>query len=213
MPPVFCNWSLVLSQVNHTQTPNTGAHYYMYPEPALLFTLQDESCWRQFIRHYELLHNALLYRLGTGEHGKVTRQGTLGMQAEKRSADIADILGLVLRVCGIDDLQDFPVDPARIPPISSNCMWEILWEISEINFQYKLWGLDLCMGGCDWHEECLEYVMGETILDLDLSLSKQGLAATAPRDHLSYLLHLAKLMQDWSVEPNKDILIVAECKD
>ncbi|KAJ7476291.1 hypothetical protein B0H11DRAFT_1917507 [Mycena galericulata] len=218
MPSSIPSWTRALSKVDTSQPPLLGgakAHLYMFPEPALLASPVDEDRRQLLLHHYQLVHDALLYRLGDPDQsheplttqewrdvlqGKVSARGKRGSKAFGRTVAIEKLLGPAMEACGIE-LTDFAVDPSTVPRTTRNRAKEILWGLAEMNFRFELLALDARASGIDRPNECRECFAGGTLLGFDIGLSKQGLAAIASSQRLPYLQRLAKLMHDWKSRP------------
>ncbi|KAJ6593045.1 hypothetical protein B0H19DRAFT_1055696 [Mycena capillaripes] len=217
MPPAIFSWAGALPQVDRSHPPLYCAEtkaLYVFPEPALLVSSPDESRRQLLLYNYQLMRDALLYRLGdpTDPHhplsaqtwrdilqGKVTKQGRPGSMAESRTMDIEAVLGPAMDSCGIgkEELIKFSSDLTQIPRTTINRAREMLWEIAEMNFRHELLALDQRASGLDRPEACKECFPGQTLIGMDISESKQGFAAEDPMEQLPYLLRLTGLMCDW----------------
>ncbi|KAJ7045054.1 hypothetical protein C8F04DRAFT_1249500 [Mycena alexandri] len=217
MPTMIPSWSSALAAVDRRQHPSCGIdlpQLYVMPEPALLASPDDELRRRVLYHHYELLRDALMFRLAFGDEprallttqewrdilsGKITKQGKAGSRARARSASLEDLMRPALDACGIDDLTGFPVSPDAIPPLNLNKAKEILWELAEINFRYELLALDARASGLDRPDECRRCFATTKLIGIDLHESQRGLAALETDDRLPHLLCIARLMHDWTV--------------
>jgi hypothetical protein len=176
-----------------------------------------------YLHHYQLIRDALLYRLGDVEEphdpvsaaewrdalqGKVVAQGKHKSQVEKRTTTVQRILGPALRACGIDTLDGFPVAQVDVPPTTPARAREITWELAEMNFRFELCALDEEACGVERHEDCVACFPGG-LLAPDLSESRKGFAAISLSDRLPHLLRLARLMQDWTYRPRPDAVTFA----
>jgi hypothetical protein len=132
--------------------------------------------------------------------GEVVTQGKLGSLGERRTLSIEHILAPVMRACNLMTLVNFPVPAEWVPVTMPSRGKEITWELAEMNFRYELCTLDEVACGLNRHEKCLEGFPG-SLLAPDLSKGLKGLAAVSPSERLPSLLHLARLMRDWSYHP------------
>ncbi|KAJ7921960.1 hypothetical protein B0H13DRAFT_1984044 [Mycena leptocephala] len=195
MPPGIDSWAKALSDVKRSVPPACGAQIqnrYVFPEPALLVSAADELRRHMILHHYQLMRDALLYRLGDPNdshllfddqewrdilQGKVARQGRTGTRAEARSASIEAVLAPAMEACGVDQYRDFPVKPGmlrvRRKPEPGRCCGR--WRKS--NFRFELLALDAPRFGLDRPDE-----------------SSWGLRRRNAHDRLPYVLHLAGLM-------------------
>ncbi|KAJ7023234.1 hypothetical protein C8F04DRAFT_1271661 [Mycena alexandri] len=197
MPTMIPPWSSALAAVDRRQHPSCGMdlpQLYVMPEPALLASPDDELRRRVLYHHYELLRDALMFRLA-----KITKQGKAGSRVRARSASLEDLMRPALDTCGINDLTGLPVSPDAIPPLNLNKAKEILWELAEINFRYELLALDARASGLDRPDECRRCFATTKLIGIDLHESQRGLAALETDDHLPHLLCIARLMHDWTV--------------
>jgi hypothetical protein len=168
-----------------------------------------------YLRHYEFIRDALLYRLGDVEGSgeplaaaewRDVLQGRLVVQGKERSLGvqrtewIQEILGPAMKACGINTLEGFPVPPEAVPTTTPTRAQEITWELAEMNFRYELCGLDEKAVGFDRHNDCAACFPGP-LIGPDLSEGQKGFAALALVDRLPHLLRLARLMMDWSYRP------------
>ncbi|KAF8143180.1 hypothetical protein K438DRAFT_1994140 [Mycena galopus ATCC 62051] len=219
MPSSIGAWSKGLANVDRSRPPACGTqiqNLYVFPKPAVLVSAQDESRRHMMLHHYQLVRDALFYRLGDSSsshrpltaqqwrdvlQGKITRQGKAGSKAEERTGVIQDVLGPAMRACGLDQFSDFPVDPTRAPSTSHDRAKELVWEVSEINFRYELLEVDARASGLSRPDDCRQCFPGHLLLGFDLSAGKMGFAADASEDRLPYLLRLARLMLDWKPRP------------
>ncbi|KAJ6548387.1 hypothetical protein B0H19DRAFT_1265225 [Mycena capillaripes] len=55
MPPTIPSWTNALAKVNRS---------HVFPEPAILVSPVDEGRHRMYLHHYQLVHDALVYRFG-----------------------------------------------------------------------------------------------------------------------------------------------------
>ncbi|KAJ7792292.1 hypothetical protein B0H14DRAFT_3499397 [Mycena olivaceomarginata] len=206
-------WAAALAAVDRSRPPICGPsprNYYVFPEPALL--IASESRRDLYIHHYQLIRDALLYRQGDVAvsndplspaewrdvlQGKVVTQGKSGSLGERRTSSIERILAPAMRACNLTTLDNFP---------------EITWQLAEMNFRYELCALDEAACGLDRHEKCLEGFPGG-LLAPELSEGLKGLAAVSPSERLPSLLHLARLMRDWSYRPRPEQLALAVAKE
>ncbi|KAJ7933995.1 hypothetical protein B0H13DRAFT_1591859 [Mycena leptocephala] len=219
MPPSIDSWAKALSDVKRSSPPACGTQIqncYVFPEPALLVSAADERRRQMILHHYQLMRDALLYRLGDASdshlpltmqqwrdilQGKVAKQGKTGTRAEARSASIEAVLAPAMQACDIDQYRDFPVDPGDAPRTTQTRAREIVWEVAEVNFRFELLALDARASGLDRPNECKQCFPGNVLLGFDISESKLGFAAKNARDRLPYVLHLASLMLDWKLRP------------
>ncbi|KAJ7502481.1 hypothetical protein B0H11DRAFT_2223395 [Mycena galericulata] len=218
MPSSIPSWTRALSIVDTSQPPladESKAHVYIFPEPAMLVSPVDENRRQLLLYHYQLVHDALLYRLGDPHQshaplttqewrdvlqGKVSTRGKRGSKAFGRTVAIEKLLGPAMKACGIE-LTDFAVDASSVPRTTRNRAKEILWGLAEMNFRFELLALDARASGIDRPDKCRECFAGGNLLGLDIGLSKQGLAAIVPSQRLPYLQRLAELMRDWKSRP------------
>lgn len=228
MPAVIEIWADALAKVDRSQPARyvkdlTAKDLYVCPEPALLVSSTGPRS-QAALHHYQLIHDALLYRLGDPDdphwalptqvwrdilQGKVSKQGKPGARTEARSASIEAVLGPALKACGIDKLSGFLADGDPIPLTTRNRSKELLWELAEINFRFELLALDARASGIQRPEECRECFPGGRFTGLDLAEGKQGFAAIASKDRLPYLQCLAWLMVDWRHRPRPGLLASA----
>ncbi|KAJ7441408.1 hypothetical protein B0H11DRAFT_2252155 [Mycena galericulata] len=219
MPSSIPSWTRALANVDRSRPVDpraSKAQLYMFPEPALLVASDDERRRQRSLHYYQLIHDALLYRLGDPNQpasvlttqewrdvlqGKVAPQGKEGSRAQRRTVTIARILGPAMRACGLDEIRDFPADEVNIPHTTVKRAKEILWMISEMNFRFELLALDSRASGLERPDTCQESLVGGVLFGFDIGLSKQGLAAMASVQRLPYLRRLAKLMCDWRPRP------------
>ncbi|KAJ7468356.1 hypothetical protein B0H11DRAFT_1921223 [Mycena galericulata] len=224
MAPTIPGWAAALSAVDRSQPPACGLHplnLYVFPEPALL--LSSEARLHTYLHHYQLIRDALLYRMGDHNdsqtalsvaewrdilQGKVVGQGMRGSLAEKRTTAIERVLGPAMRACGIDQLDGFPVPPDCTPRTTQTRSKEITWELAEMNFRFELCALDTRASGLDRLEECMKCFPGP-LIGPDLSEGNKGLAAVQISERLPFLLSLARLMLDWACRPRSDLLETA----
>ncbi|KAJ7159807.1 hypothetical protein C8R43DRAFT_993620 [Mycena crocata] len=229
MAPAIASWAQALARVDRSRPPTHVAlqagslprQLYMMPEPALLVYSPDPARSQMFLHHYQLLHDALLYRFSDTDHpyksltvqewrdvlrGLLTAQGKSGSNVEIRTTSIEQLLGPALRACNINALDGFPAQ--EIPFTSPNRAREITWEAAEINFRFEMVSLDQYACGMKRVGQCLDCFPGNTLI-AQLSESKLGFAADTPQERLPHLLHLAFLMRDWNVHPRPDIIIEA----
>ncbi|KAJ7161275.1 hypothetical protein C8R43DRAFT_1175394 [Mycena crocata] len=76
MAPAIASWAQALARVDKSQPPThvglqAGSlvqQLYMMPEPALLVYSPDPTRSQMFLHHYQLLHDALLYRFSDTDH-------------------------------------------------------------------------------------------------------------------------------------------------
>lgn len=215
MPPCIPGWTRALAEVDRSGPPSDTQHLYAFPEPALLVSAEEPGRRQQLLHHYQLVHDALIFRMGHRQsshgpltsqewrdvlHGKVVPQGKQGSRAEDRTVTISRILGPAMDACGIDKLHDFPADPSKVPHTTINQAKELLWELAEMNFRYELLALDSRASGVSRPDKCKECLIGGMLVSPDLGFSKQGFAAMAPSERLPFLLRLAELMRDWRTE-------------
>ncbi|KAJ7275702.1 hypothetical protein C8J57DRAFT_1061728 [Mycena rebaudengoi] len=80
-------------------------------------------------------------------------------------------------------------------------MKEILWDLAETSFRFELLALDSRASGLERPDECKKCFAGGMLMGMDIGLAKQGLASMSPAERHPYILHLARLMCDWSVRP------------
>ncbi|KAF7367234.1 hypothetical protein MSAN_00785200 [Mycena sanguinolenta] len=217
MPSTITAWASALATIDRSCPPACGVDLpqrYVFPEPGLLASPEDELRRRTYYHHYRLMRDALVFRLAdpsvppallsTQEwrdalQGKVISQGKAGTRAQQRSATVEDLLRPALEACGIDALTEFPVSPAAVPSIHLHSAKELLWELAEMNFRYEFLALDARASGLDRPDECRKCFAGDGLIGLDFRESQRGLAAVAVMDRLPYLLYTASLMRDWSV--------------
>jgi hypothetical protein len=221
MPNTIPNWARALSEVDRTQpivssAPNNSV--YVFPEPAIIVSAGDEARIQLHLHHYQMMREALLYALAEPQPpdpftpqqwrdvlaGKVTGQGQPGSLAASRASAIARVLGPAMRACGIEPADHFPA--RRVLPTTALKARELLWEAAEINFRYELYSVDERASGLSRPEDCRKCFAGGIVSDLNLTLSKQGLAAISFTERLPHLLSLARLMHDWHPRPNATIL-------
>ncbi|KAJ7219497.1 hypothetical protein GGX14DRAFT_592458 [Mycena pura] len=217
MPTTITPWAVALAAIDRGRPPSCGIdlpQLYVLPEPALLASAEDESRRRMFYHHYQLMRDALMYRLADHNQrpeplatqqwrdilqGKVTKQGKAGSRAQARSASLEDLLQPAFIACGIDALTEFPVPLDAIPPLHVHRTKELLWELAEINFRYEFLALDARASGVDRPDECRKCFAGDSLIGMDFRESQRGLAALAAMDRSPYLLCMAGIMRDWSV--------------
>ncbi|KAJ7713661.1 hypothetical protein B0H16DRAFT_1743176 [Mycena metata] len=203
MPTMIPSWSSALAAVDRRQHPSCGIdvpQLYVMPEPALLASPDDELRRRMLYHHYELLRDALMFRLAFGDEPRAlltTQEPAVARAA--RSASLEDLMRPALDACGIDDLTGFPVSPDAIPPLNLNKAKEILWELAEINFRYELLALDARASGLDRPNECRRCFATTKLIGIDLHESQRGLAALETDERLPHFLCIARLMHDWTV--------------
>ncbi|KAJ7818353.1 hypothetical protein B0H13DRAFT_2292533 [Mycena leptocephala] len=216
MPPGIASWERALSQVDRSLPSQCGPHpqnRYVFPEPALLLSAADDGRRRVIIHHYQLMRDALMYRLGDASdhpyplksqewrdilHGKITRQGKPGTRAEARSASIETVLGSAMRVCGIDKFRDFPVDPCDAPWTTHNRTMELVWETAEINFRFELLALDARASGLDRSDERRLCFPAPHYCRVRHRESKMG-------SHPCLRRNGSRLMLDWQPRPANEI--------
>ncbi|KAJ7205316.1 hypothetical protein GGX14DRAFT_645350 [Mycena pura] len=217
MPTTITPWAAALAAIDRGRPPSCGIdlpQLYVLPEPALLASPEDESRRRMFYHHYQLMRDALMYRLADHNQrpeplatqqwrdilqGKVTKQGKAGSRAQARTASLEDLLRPAFIACGIDALTEFPVPLETIPPLHVHRTKELLWELAEINFRYEFLALDARASGLDRPDDCRKCFAGDSLIGMDFRESQRGLAALTAMDRLPYLLCMAGIMRDWSV--------------
>ncbi|KAJ7898176.1 hypothetical protein B0H14DRAFT_3424539 [Mycena olivaceomarginata] len=146
------SWRAVLAAVDRSLPSLCSAYprnVYVFPKPALV--ISSDAPRDMYFHHYQLIRDALLYRLGNAEEphdpvsaaewrvalqGKVIAQGKHKSQVEKRTTTVERILGPALRACGIDTLDGFPVARVDVPPTTPARAKEITWELAEMNFRF-----------------------------------------------------------------------------
>ncbi|KAJ7868431.1 hypothetical protein B0H13DRAFT_1635742 [Mycena leptocephala] len=230
MPIAIDRWAQALSTVDRTKPPSCGLsiqNVYVLPEPALLVSPKDDARRQLFLYHYQLIRDALLYRLGVPSDphrplsaqewrdvllGKVRKQGKAGSRAERRSVSIEAILGPAMRACGIDEMNDFATDPVSVPRTTRNRARELLWELAEMNFRFELLALDARASGLDRPDACRECFPSRNLVGVDLSESKLGFAHIASIHRLPYLQRLAGLMLAWTLRPRPGVISEAQTR-
>ncbi|KAJ6559497.1 hypothetical protein DFH09DRAFT_1083661 [Mycena vulgaris] len=194
MPPSIPAWESALKRVDTTEGPKYSVHksdtYYVLPEPALLAAPELPAQRQLRLHHYQLLSDALLYRMGNPEEGgpppaplssqewreilggKVAVQGHQRGRGEKRTQGIADVLR---------------------PALTK----ELIWQIAETNFHFECLSLDRRASGLKRPKECLKCFPGRLLMGIPFEYGKKGFAAIALKDRHPYNLVLASLMCDW----------------
>ncbi|KAJ7168349.1 hypothetical protein C8R43DRAFT_984083 [Mycena crocata] len=229
MAPAIASWAQALARVDRSRPPTHVALHagslpqqlYVMPEPALLVYSPDPARSQMFLHHYQLLHDALLYRFSDMDHpyksltvqewrdvlrGLLTAQGKSGSKVETRTTSIEQLLGPALRACNIDALDGFPAqDIPFTPPHQAR---EITWEAAEINFRFEMVSLDHHACGIKRLEQCLDCFPVATLI-AQLSESKLGFAADTPQERLPHLLRLAFLMRNWKINPCPNVITEA----
>ncbi|KAF8164179.1 hypothetical protein K438DRAFT_1984879 [Mycena galopus ATCC 62051] len=224
MAAAIPSWKAALAAVDTSLTPLCGLHprnVYVFPEPALV--IGSDARRDMYIHHYQLIRQALLYRMGDVDEphdpvsaaewrdalqGKLVVQGKHNSKSEKRTSTVERILGPALRACGINTLQGFPVPSADVPHTTPARSKEITWELAEMNFRFELCALDQQACGVDRHEDC-EACFPGGLLAPDLKESRMGFAAMSSSERLPHLLRLARLMEDWTSRPRPDAVTLA----
>ncbi|KAF8144834.1 hypothetical protein K438DRAFT_1992397 [Mycena galopus ATCC 62051] len=204
MAPAIPSWRAALAAIDTSLTPLCSPHprnVYVFPESALV--IGSDGCRDMYLHHYQLIRDALLYRMGdvnephesmsaaewrNALQGKLIVQGKHKSQAEKRTTSVEHILGPALRACGINTLNGFPVAQVNVPPT----MPARAKEITRVVSTYMLCGL------FPWWSARSH-----------LSESRKGFAAISLSDRLPHLLRLAWLMEDWTYRPRPDTVRLA----
>ncbi|KAJ7838240.1 hypothetical protein B0H14DRAFT_2361849, partial [Mycena olivaceomarginata] len=226
MPTVITAWSEALAAIDRKTPPSCGAdlpQYYVFPEPALLASPDDELRRRLMYHHYRLLRDALMFRVSNSKgrqpqllttqewrdvlQGKVAEQGKAGTRAHARSAGLEDLLRPAFKACGISALSDFPVSQNNLPAMHIHRVKELLWELGEMNFRYEFLALDARASRLQRPDLCRTCFASKTLVGLDFRESQRGLAALAVMDRLPCLLRMAALMCDWSVPCERPVTL------
>ncbi|KAJ6498851.1 hypothetical protein C8R45DRAFT_1093147 [Mycena sanguinolenta] len=219
-------WASALAAVDRTKPSLRGTcplNLYPLPEPALLVSASSEARVQLLLHHYQLMRDALLFRLGDCEDlqepftvqewrdilsGKLVKQGKAGSLLEERTAGIEQALRPAMKACGITELVGFPVPPECVPQMSTTRAQEITWELAEINFRFELVSLDLLASGLDRFEACVKCFSSRMIIPR-LDEGNRGFASGSPLDRLPHLLCLTCLMLDWTYSPRPTFIDIA----
>ncbi|KAJ7843589.1 hypothetical protein B0H13DRAFT_2364676 [Mycena leptocephala] len=222
MPIYLPPWIDALDRVDKRVPTSARPHdrHYLLPEPALLASPENLARRDMFVHHWCLLRDAIIYRianLGDGSpclssqewrdllEGQIQRQGHRSSRMAK-SRNLEDVIGPVLRHCGIDKLRGFPPPQDSIPKFTHNTVKQIIWEVAEVNFRFEIMSLDRRASGLDRGDEVRLCFAGGQLVDIPLKLSRKGLASPSPSERHRYYVRLAKLMLDWTL-PDRPTLI------
>ncbi|KAJ7848309.1 hypothetical protein B0H13DRAFT_1906839 [Mycena leptocephala] len=210
MPIYLPPWIDALDRVDKRVPTSARPHdrHYLLPEPALLASPENLARRDMFVHHWCLLRDAIIYRianLGDGSpclssqewrdllEGQIQRQGHRSSRMAK-SRNLEDVIGPVLRHCGIDKLRGFPPPQDSIPKFTHNTVKQIIWEVAETGVRV------------DRGDEVRLCFAGGQLVDIPLKLSRKGLASPSPSERHRYYVRLAKLMLDWTL-PDRPTLI------
>ncbi|KAJ7690602.1 hypothetical protein B0H16DRAFT_1856462 [Mycena metata] len=229
MATAIPSWETALAGVDRAKPPSFRdpskavlKAVYVFPEPALLISAEHEERRQVFLHHYEMIRDALLYRMGdpdddqfalTVQQWRDVLQGKLVAQgkAEQRTVTIESILGPAIRACGLDPTQiTFPVDSSAIPRTTRNRARELTWELAELNFRYELLALDIAASRLQRSDRCRDCFPTRKMLGMDYVEGKQGFAAISLAERHPYIFRLAMLMLDWIPRPRPACIRMAE---
>ncbi|KAJ6499884.1 hypothetical protein DFH09DRAFT_1102809 [Mycena vulgaris] len=203
MPPSIPAWESALKRVDTTEGPKYSVHksdtYYVLPEPALLAAPELPAQRQLRLHHYQLLSDALLYRMGNLEEGGPP-------PAPLSSQEWREILGGEGGGPGSPTWQGGEEDPRnrrRATPCAEcdvmittmNRAKELIWQIAETNFHFECLSLDRRASGLKRPKECLKCFPGRLLMGIPFEYGKKGFAAIALKDRHPYNLVLASLMQ------------------
>jgi hypothetical protein len=107
------------------------------------------------------------------------------------------IIGASLAACSIDHLHGFPVPADSVPTYTVVQAREIVWDLAETNFCFKLLALDKRTSGWDRKDEVKMCFAGGMLLGIPLQLGQRGLAALEIEERHRYHRRLAVLMLYW----------------
>ncbi|KAK7046956.1 hypothetical protein R3P38DRAFT_92560 [Favolaschia claudopus] len=223
MPPTIPSWQNALKQVDRGHYPlsqrSSRDTYYVFPEPALFASPEDPAQRQQRLFHFELLKDALIYRLchaSAAEDapllssqqwrdvlgGRVAARSSRATRTQLRIEDTERVLQPALAACGLDAHRHLPVDPRDIPAITIPRAREIIWSVAEMNFRFELLSLDRRASGLSRGGACRARCFpSPQLLDIPLDDSKRGFASSVMQDRHPYTLRLARLMLDWKGVP------------
>ncbi|KAF9459565.1 hypothetical protein BDZ94DRAFT_1239143 [Collybia nuda] len=204
---------------------------YVFPEPASLLSVQSPDRQKGFFRTWLRYRHALIYCVSSGgfdtqpmpntvwrallTHDFVAKNTTGNTQtrSQKHREMAKDFLQSCLDVEGVElgdpDSSGLPVNwnGKVFEDLGNDDFEEIIWELAELNFRFKLLALDShattesAASRQDLVSKCFPRTsLGASLLVADLSSANQGLAGASWDDRGDYVLALRKLISSWCGE-------------
>ena len=199
--------------------------HYALPDPALFVTPADDKKKVAYLLTWLRARPALLYRLQKQESTALSNQAwrdflEMGRSdkvrddtaAAARRDDIRKIMGGVLKTAGVSEAspnanlgpvywrdEELPVDKLPRPSV----LWEILWELYELNFRLELFNLDQRASTNPLDSVVRIHRLRSCFPDtsdfpfVKITYANIGLVANDWKERLPFILALVKVMSCW----------------